>query len=131
MKVFQADFIQNYGLAETTGGFAQLDPQDHDPAGQRAYLLRSVGCAYPGIELKVVDPESGVEVAPGAFGELWTRSGQNMLGYWKNPEATARTLTPDGWPKTGDGGHSDKDGYILPTDRLQACVILTSEERRS
>src|SRR3546814_15827970 len=88
------------------------------PAGQRAYLLRSVGRAYPGIELKVVDPESGVEVAPGAFGELWTRSGQNMLGYWKNPEATARTITPDGWLKTGDGGHIDQDGYIFLTDQI-------------
>ena len=127
MEVFEADFIQNYGLAETTGGFAQLDPQDHDPGGPRAHLLRSVGRAYPGIELKVVDPESGVEVAPGAFGELWTRSGQNMLGYWNNPEATARTITPDGWLKTGDGGHIDAEGFIFLTDRLKDVIISGGE----
>jgi long-chain acyl-CoA synthetase len=127
MEVFQADFIQNYGLAETTGGFAQLDPQDHDPGGPRAYLLRSVGRAYSGIELKVVDPESGEEVGPGEFGELWTRSGQNMLGYWRNPEATARTITPDGWLKTGDGGHIDADGYIFLTDRLKDVIISGGE----
>jgi long-chain acyl-CoA synthetase len=127
MDVFQADFIQNYGLAETTGGFAQLDPQDHDPGGPRAYLLRSVGRAYSGIEVKVVDPESGEDVAPGEFGELWTRSGQNMLGYWNNPEATARTITPDGWLKTGDGGYIDADGYIFLTDRLKDVIISGGE----
>ena len=125
--VFQADFVQNYGLAETTGGFAQLDPHDHDPGGPRAYLLRSVGRAYPGIELKVVDPETGIEVAPRAFGELWTRSGQNMLGYWNNPEATARTITPEGWLKTGDGGHIDEDGFIFLTDRLKDVIISGGE----
>lgn len=127
MDVFQAHFVQNYGLAETTGGFAQLDPQDHDPGGPRAYLLRSVGRAYPGIELKVVDPGTGVEAAPGEFGELWTRSGQNMLGYWNNPEATARTITPEGWLKTGDGGHIDEDGYIFLTDRLKDVIISGGE----
>ena len=127
MDVFNADFIQNYGLAETTGGFAQLDAVDHDPGGPRAHLLRSVGKPYPGIELKVVDPETGEDVPPGAFGELWTRSGQNMLGYFNNPEATARTITPDGWLKTGDGGHIDEDGYIFLTDRLKDVIISGGE----
>lgn len=127
MEVFQAAFIQNYGLAETTGGFAQLDPEDHDPNGPRAYLLRSVGRAYPGIELKVVDPETGEERAAGEFGELWTRSGQNMLGYYNNPEATARTITSDGWLKTGDGGYIDADGYIFLTDRLKDVIISGGE----
>ncbi|MFC3425086.1 long-chain-fatty-acid--CoA ligase [Rhizorhabdus histidinilytica] len=127
MAVFDAAFIQNYGLAETTGGFAQLDPEDHDPNGPRAALLRSVGKAYPGIELKVVDPETGEEQAPGAFGELWTRSGQNMLGYYNMPEATARTITADGWLKTGDGGYIDAEGYIFLTDRLKDVIISGGE----
>lgn len=127
MDVFRAAFIQNYGLAETTGGFAQLDPEDHDPNGPRAHLLRSVGRAYPGIELKVVDPDSGEQKAPGEFGELWTRSGQNMLGYFNNAEATAKTITEDGWLKTGDGGHIDADGYIFLTDRLKDVIISGGE----
>lgn len=127
MQAFQADFIQNYGLAETTGGFAQLDAVDHDPNGPREYLLRSVGRAYPGIELKVVDPETGEQRKAGEFGELWTRSGQNMLGYFNNPEATARTINPDGWLRTGDGGYIDVDGYIFLTDRLKDVIISGGE----
>ena len=127
MDVFDADFIQNYGLAETTGGFAQLDAVDHDPGGSRAYLLRSVGKAYPGIELKIVDPQTGEDCGPGQFGELWTRSGQNMPGYFNMPEATAATVTADGWLKTGDGGHIDKDGYIFLTDRLKDVIISGGE----
>ncbi|MDB5715013.1 MAG: Long-chain-fatty-acid--CoA ligase FadD13 [Sphingomonadales bacterium] len=127
MSVFQADFIQNYGLAETTGGFTQLDAADHDPGGPRAHLLRSVGRAYPGIELRIVDPETGADKLPGEFGELLTRSGQNMLGYWKNPEATAQTIMPDGWLKTGDGGHVDHEGYIFLTDRLKDVIISGGE----
>ena len=127
MAVFQADFIQNYGLADTTGGFAQLDAADHEPHGPRAHLLRSVGRAYPGIELKVVDPETGAQRQPGEFGELWTRSGQNMLGYFNNPEATARTINPDGWLRTGDGGYIDADGYIFLTDRLKDVIISGGE----
>ncbi|RIV87980.1 AMP-binding protein [Aurantiacibacter zhengii] len=127
MKVFDAEFIQNYGLAETTGGFAQLDACDHDPGGPRAYLLRSVGKAYPGIELKVVDPLTGKDCGPNEFGELWTRSGQNMPGYYNLPELTAATITPDGWLKTGDGGHIDEDGYIFLTDRLKDVIISGGE----
>jgi long-chain acyl-CoA synthetase len=127
MKVFRCDFIQNYGLAETTGGFAQLDPGDHDPGGPRNYLLRSVGKPYPGIEVKIVNPSTGAVCFPKEIGELWTRSGQNMPGYWKRPDETARTMTPDGWLKTGDGGYIDDDGYIFLTDRLKDVIISGGE----
>jgi long-chain acyl-CoA synthetase len=127
MSAFQCDFIQNYGLAETTGGFAQLDPVDHDPGGPRSYLLRSVGKPYPGIEVKIVNPTTGADCAPKQVGELWTRSGQNMPEYWHRPEETAKTLTQDGWLKTGDGGYIDEEGYIFLTDRLKDVIISGGE----
>lgn len=127
MKVFGCAFIQNYGLAETTGGFAQLDAQDHDPGGKRAYLLRSVGRAYPGVEVRIVDPQTGKQLAPTQVGELWTRSGQNMPSYWNRPEETARTITADNWLKTGDGGYIDEDGFIFLTDRLKDVIISGGE----
>jgi long-chain acyl-CoA synthetase len=114
-------------LAETTGGFTQLDPADHDPGGPRNHLLRSVGKPYPGIELKIVDPQTLEQCAPGAVGELWTRSGQNMLGYFNKPQETARTITPDGWLRTGDGGYIDKEGYVFLTDRLKDVIISGGE----
>jgi long-chain acyl-CoA synthetase len=127
MKVFKCDFIQNYGLAETTGGFAQLDAVDHDPGGPRSYLLRSVGKPYRGVEVKIVNPATGADCAPKVIGELWTRSGQNMPGYWHRPEETAKTLTRDGWLKTGDGGYMNEDGYIFLTDRLKDVIISGGE----
>lgn len=127
MEIFGCAFIQNYGLAETTGGFAQLDAEDHDPGGPRRGLLRSVGKAYPGIEVKIVDVSSGTELRAGQIGELWTRSGQNMPGYWKNAAETAKTITSDNWLKTGDGGYIDPEGYIFLTDRLKDVIITGGE----
>jgi long-chain acyl-CoA synthetase len=127
MQVFKCDFIQNYGLAETTGGFAQLDAVDHDPGGPRSCLLRSVGKPYPGVEVKIVNTATGADCAPRQVGELWTRSGQNMPEYWHRPEETARTLTPEGWLKTGDGGYMDEEGYIFLTVRLKDVIISGGE----
>jgi long-chain acyl-CoA synthetase len=126
MEKFGCEFVQVYGLTETTGAITQLDGVDHDPAGQ-PQLLRSCGKPYPWVEMRVVDNQTGEETATGEVGELWTRSHQNMAGYWHNPSATAAAITPDGWFKTGDAGFVDADGYIYLHDRVKDMIVSGGE----
>ncbi|MGD9618948.1 MAG: long-chain-fatty-acid--CoA ligase [Mycolicibacterium sp.] len=118
---FGGVFTQVYGMTETTGSITQLDESDHVP-----YLLRSCGKPYPWVQLRIVG-DDGVDVAPGTVGELWTRSEQNMLGYWNNPDATAATLTADGWLRTGDAGCVDADGYVFLQDRIKDMIVSGGE----
>jgi long-chain acyl-CoA synthetase len=126
MDVFGCQFIQLYGLTETTGAIAQLDAKDHDPA-DLAHLLRSCGRPYPWVEIRIVDPETGDDVANGEIGELWTRSDKTMAGYWGNEEATANAISPDGWFKTGDAGYFDEAGYLYLHDRLKDMIVSGGE----
>jgi long-chain acyl-CoA synthetase len=127
MKTFRCEFAQTYGMTETNGGFTGLGPEDHDPDGPRAYLLRSAGKAYPWVEMKIVDMESGSTAPNGSVGEVWTRSAQNMLGYWNKPDETANTIDADGWLKTGDAGYMDDDGYLFLTDRVKDMIVSGGE----
>ncbi|MGX9789580.1 long-chain-fatty-acid--CoA ligase [Mycobacterium sp. MMS18-G62] len=123
LKQFGCEFLQVYGLTETTGSITQLD--DHDPV-HRPQLLRSCGKPYPWVQVRIVDKD-GADVPIGTVGELWTRSPQNMRGYWNNPEATTGTVTPDGWLKTGDAAYLDGDGYIYLHDRLKDIIVSGGE----
>lgn len=123
LRRFGCEFLQVYGLTETTGSITQLD--DHNPV-HSPELLRSCGRPYPWVELRIVD-KNGADVPNGTVGEVWTRSPQNMLGYWNNPEATAATVTSDGWLKTGDAGYLDDDGYVYLHDRLKDMIVSGGE----
>jgi long-chain acyl-CoA synthetase len=127
MRTFRCPFIQVYGLTETTGAITQLEARDHDPGGPRAHLLRSAGAPYPWVELRIVDPATETDCAPGEVGELWTRSPQNMAGYWDKPEETARTFAPGGWLRTGDAGYRDADGFVFLTDRVKDMIVSGGE----
>jgi len=127
MKTFRCDFIQVYGLTETTGAITELRAEEHDPGGPRDHLLRSAGKPFPWVEIRIVDPATGADVPTGTIGELWTRSIQNMKGYWRNPDDTARTILPDGWLRTGDGGYVDAEGYVYLTDRVKDLIITGGE----
>ena len=78
------------------------------------------------MEVRIIG-DDGEDVPIGTVGELWTRSLQNMLGYWNNPDATARTLTPDGWLKSGDAGYLDDEGYIYLFDRVKDMIVSGGE----
>ena len=127
MRTFRCPFIQVYGMTETTGAITQLDAADHDPEGPRAHLLRSAGRAFPWAELRIVDMDTGADCVPGAVGEVWTRSPQNMLGYWNKPQETEKTILPDGWLRTGDAGYLDAEGFLFLTDRVKDMIVSGGE----
>jgi long-chain acyl-CoA synthetase len=126
MRIFKCEFVQLYGMTETTGAITELTAADHDPSGPKAHLLRSAGKPFPWVELRIVDAE-GRDCATGEVGELWTRSGQNMLGYWNKPEETKAAITADGWLKTGDAGYFDANGYLFLTDRVKDMIVSGGE----
>jgi long-chain acyl-CoA synthetase len=127
IEVFGCKFWQAYGLTETTGAIVNLPPEDHDLHGPNRHRLRSCGVAGPGVELRIVEPSTGADVPVGEVGEIWTRTPQNMKGYWKQPEATAATIDADGWLRTGDAGYLDADGYLYIHDRVKDMIVSGGE----
>ena len=119
-------FLQTYGLTETTGSISVLDEQDHHITAETAHRLRSVGRAAPGVDLKIMDPETLQEVAAGEKGEVWARGDGVMNRYWRNEAATASTVL-DGWLRTGDIGSLDADGYLYLHDRLKDMIVSGGE----
>jgi acyl-CoA synthetase (AMP-forming)/AMP-acid ligase II len=124
MAMFKCEFIQAYGMTETTGTIVMLPPEDHDPNGNKR--MRSAGKPLPGVELRIADA-NGNSVPVGEVGEVWSRSSNNMIGYWHLPEATEKTMTADGWLKTGDAGYLDEDGYLFIHDRVKDMIISGGE----
>lgn len=115
-----------YGMTEMSGVFCVLGAAEHrDPS--RPHLLSAVGKPLAGTEVRVVDPATGADVPTGELGEFWVRSAQAMAGYWGNPGATAETITPDGWLRTGDVGLVDGDGYLYLRDRVKDMIISGGE----
>lgn len=87
--------------------------------------MDSAGRALPGIEIRLVDPETGRDAAEGDVGEVWTRSDQNCAGYWGRPEANTELFAGE-WLRTGDlGRHSD--GYLYITGRIKDLIVSAGE----
>lgn len=102
-------FANVFGQTETLGAYTTLLPQDHrDPA-----RAGSVGRPLPGVEVRVVDPATGSDVAPGAVGELWVNTTQNVT---------------EGWLHTGDLARQDSDGYIFPCGRRSDTINRGGEK---
>jgi long-chain acyl-CoA synthetase len=127
LRVFKCRFTQVYGMTETTGAICALLAEDHDPDGPRRYLLRSAGKALPGVELRIVDPDTGTDVERGSVGELWTRSPYTMLGYWEKPDETHRAIDAEGWLRTGDAGYLDDEDYLFLHDRIKDMIVSGGE----
>lgn len=87
----------------------------------------TVGKALPGVEVKIVEPETGIEVPHGVQGEICARGYNIMKGYYKMPEATAKTIDAEGWLHTGDMGTMDENGYCRITCRLKEMIIRGGE----
>ena len=108
---------QGYGMTEAS-------PVTHFVPASRTPWTKygSVGPVVPGQEAKLMDVETGAEVADGERGELWVRGPNVMKGYLNNPEATARTLDADGWLHTGDVAVVDGDGDFTVVDRVKELI---------
>jgi long-chain acyl-CoA synthetase len=124
-EVFGCGFCQQYGMTETSGSVAYLPPEDHSAAGTKR--MRAAGMAMPGVELRVVDATTRQPLPAGEVGEVETRSIANMVGYWNRAAATAETVNGEGWPRTGDAGYLDEDGYLYIHDRFKDMIVSGAE----
>ena len=112
------DALVVYGLTEATGGTHWTRPGD--PIDKR---VSTVGLRTPEIEDRIVDVVTGAPLGPGEEGEVCIAGPTLMLGYYKNPAATAEKVR-DGWLHTGDMGVKDSDGYVRITGRLTDMIIV-------
>jgi fatty-acyl-CoA synthase len=111
-----------YGMTETSPVSTQTRRDD-----SLERRVGSVGRAGPHIEVKVVDPESGLVQPDGEPGELCTRGYSVMLGYWREEEKTREAIDAAGWMHTGDLATMDADGYCNIVGRIKDLVIRGGE----
>ncbi len=114
------ELLVGYGLTETSPVLTC----------RRAWANRrgSAGQPLPGTSIRIVDPESGALLPPGARGLVLARGPQVMAGYFGKPEATAKVLSADGWFDTGDLGRLLADGSLVLTGRAKDTIVLSSGE---
>jgi fatty-acyl-CoA synthase len=113
--------MQGYGLTESTGSATFLTS---DFAAQK---LGSVGKPDLTTEVRLVDGEGRVIDEPMRPGEILIRGPRIVLGYWRNPEATAATFDVDGWLRSGDVGYWDADGFLFISDRSKDMILSGGE----
>jgi long-chain acyl-CoA synthetase len=132
MKAFKCGFIQVYGLTETSGAITSMPPEDHDPGGPKAHLLRAAGKPWGDVQIRIVDAETKQDLAEGEVGEIWCSTAQNMKGYWRNDAATeeaypeGRDANGIGYFRTGDAGYM-KEGYLFIHDRVKDMIVSGGE----
>ncbi|MEV6337966.1 AMP-binding protein [Nocardia vinacea] len=111
-----------YGMTETSPVSTQT--RRDDGIDRRTATVGRVG---PHLEVKIIDPATGLTVPRGEPGELCTRGYSVMLGYWSEPEKTAEAIDAARWMHTGDIGVMDDDGYLAITGRIKDMVIRGGE----
>ena len=119
MKAFEEAFnckvLEGYGLSETSPVASFNHPDRERKPG-------SIGTPIEGVEMKVVD-DDGNDVEQGEPGEIVIRGHNVMKGYWNRADATAESISDDGWFKTGDMATIDEDGYFFIVDRKKDLII--------
>ncbi|MFJ9673930.1 linear/branched/unsaturated fatty acid:CoA ligase LbuL [Streptomyces sp. NPDC101221] len=111
-----------YGMTETSPVSLQTRMDD-----DLEHRTGTVGRVLPHIEVKVVDPVTGVTLPRGDAGELHTRGYSVMLGYWEEPEKTAESIDPGRWMHTGDLAVMREDGYVEIVGRIKDMIIRGGE----
>ncbi|MBR6567503.1 MAG: AMP-binding protein [Clostridia bacterium] len=116
------EIISVYGQTEASPGCTMGEVnEDLD------HRVETVGSAFPGVECKIIDPETGDELPDGESGEFVARGFNIMKGYYKMPEATAQAIDADGWLHSGDICMRTPDGYYKVTGRLKDMIIRGGE----
>ena len=108
--------VEGYGLTECAPLVSCNPLNDTRRAG-------SIGIPFPSTDIRVVDPETLQDVPLGDEGELWVHGPQCFAGYWKREEDTQKTITADGWLRTGDIVRLDEDYFIQIVDRIKEVII--------
>jgi fatty-acyl-CoA synthase len=116
------DLIIVYGLTESSPGMTATRVTDAPEI-----RATTVGTNYPGVEVRVVDPETGEECPPEKQGEICCRGYNVMKGYYNNPEATAKAIDKDGWLHSGDLAVKTSDGFYRITGRIKDMIIRGGE----
>ena len=111
-----------YGMTETTPVSTQTRADD-----SLERRVSTVGRVHPHLEIKMIDPDTGLTVPRGQPGELCTRGYSVMLGYWNEPDKTAEAIDAARWMHTGDLAVMDADGYVNVTGRIKDMVIRGGE----
>ena len=116
------EIISVYGQTEAAPGCTMGEVnEDID------HRVETVGSAFPGVECKIIDPETGDELPDGQSGEFVARGFNIMKGYYKMPEATSQAIDSDGWLHSGDICCRTPDGYYKVTGRLKDMIIRGGE----
>lgn len=116
------EIVSVYGQTESSPGCTMGEVgEDID------HRVETVGSAFPGVECKIIDPETGEDLPDGENGEFVARGYNIMKGYYKMPHATASTIDKDGWLHTGDICCRTSDGYYKVTGRLKDMIIRGGE----
>jgi len=110
--------VEREGMTETGMNFSNPLRGKRKPG--------SIGHPLPGLEVRIVDPDTGADVPPGQTGEIWLKGPAVTPGYWRKEEETAKTFE-QGWFRTGDLGNIDQDGYYYLTDRIKHIIISGGE----
>ena len=117
LRCFGPVLVQLYGQGESPMTITWLPPTEHDDR-----LLVSAGRPRPGMDVRIVDSESGAPMRHGAVGEVTVSGPALMTGYSQRPEETAKALR-DNWLYTGDLGRIDERGYLFLLDRAKDLII--------
>jgi fatty-acyl-CoA synthase len=121
-ELHMAEVTIAYGMTETSP--VSTMTRREDDLDRRT---TTVGTVMPHVEVKVVDPSSGLELPRGTAGELCTRGYSVMLGYWADPDRTAEAVDAAGWMHTGDLAVMDAEGYVTISGRIKDMVIRGGE----
>ena len=121
-KMHMPEITSVYGLTESSPGMTQSHWNDTVEVKST-----TVGDAFEGIEVKVLDPETGKECPVGVQGEMCCKGWNVMKGYYKMPEATAETIDKNGFLHSGDLGVKDENGNFKITGRIKDMIIRGGE----
>jgi len=112
--------VQLYGATEASGTSGQID----EPWELRS---RSCGRPYAGVEIAILDPQTGEPCPVGTPGEITIRGWTTMIEYFKQPDETAKVINADGWVRTGDLGYVNATGHLFFVSRLKDMMKVGGE----